>query len=369
MAVHGEETTAGRLLQFRSEWPRHVSWDEVRAADSTAFRSAAQGAGLFVVVLLLLLLVFMLEMDVPAQITLPAWLDWGRGLFIVICLLLAFALGIWGMALISVPGDTRRGLAIARFASERDLIYSRFGHPPRRQGILLAEGTGKGSAPSVRHATEMPSLFRSGFALWGSSNSPVPSLQIAIASYSGSKSDPKAPRHAFRFLEMALPRKLPHIMIDARQNGVLRAVLPGTQRMRLEGDFDRHFAVYAPDGYQQDALQLLTPDVMACLIDHGRQWDIEIVDEHLVVASHRFRRSSDRDEYTALLVFSELIGAELGYQASYYTDPRAELPSSGIAPAGRRLRRVSAAWGIIPVILAAAFAFALPPLLSWFLDH
>ncbi|MDN2819975.1 hypothetical protein PAJ26_08790, partial [Campylobacter jejuni] len=75
---------------------------------------------------------------------------------------------------------------------------------------------------------------------------------------------------------------------------------------------DRHFAVYVPKGYERDALQLLTPDVLVCLIAHRRRWDIEVVDDRVVVASAASRRRSDRAEIPALLRFAELLGAELG---------------------------------------------------------
>ena len=158
-------------------------------------------------------------------------------------------------------------------------------------------------------------------------------------------------------------------MIDARGNGSLRTMLPGTQKLSLEGDFDRYFSVYVPAKYERDALELLTPDVMVCLIDHGRQWDIEIVDDRLVVASRRWARSSDRAEYTAMLYFSELIGAELGYQAKTYTDPRAQKPRSQVAEAGRRLRRRSAAWATAAFIGIIALMLAYPHVLGWFLDR
>lgn len=168
---------------------------------------------------------------------------------------------------------------------------------------------------------------------------------------------------------MRLPRALPHLMIDARSNGTLRSLLPSTQRLSLEGDFDRYFTAYVPQGYERDALQLLTPDVMVCLIDHGRQWDIEIIDDRLVVASRRFRRRSDRSDVTALLLFSELIGAELGHQVANYTDSRAEQPRTQVASAGRRLRLRSAAWttAIFALVVAAMLAF--PHVLGWILDR
>ena len=45
----------------------------------------------------------------------------------------------------------------------------------------------------------------------------------------------------------------------------------------LEGDFDRHFTLYAPDGYGRDALYLLTPDLMSRLIDSARAFDVSLL--------------------------------------------------------------------------------------------
>ena len=70
-----------------------------------------------------------------------------------------------------------------------------------------------------------------------------------------------------------------------------------------------------------------------------------------------------------MLYFSELIGAELGHQATTYSDPRAAQPWSQVAEAGRRLRWRSAAWvtaaffGIVTVLLA------FPHVLGWWLDR
>ena len=141
------------------------------------------------------------------------------------------------------------------------------------------------------------------------------------------------------------------------------------QRRSLAGAFARDFSGYVPNGYERDALELLTPDVMVCLIDHGRRWDVEIVEDRLVVASRRFRKRSDRLEYTAMLYFSELFGQELGHQARTYSDPRAERPRTQVAAAGRRLRRRSAAWGAAAFVGAVGLMLAFPHVLGWFLDR
>lgn len=346
----------------------------MREADPGAFRSAAQGALLLAPAALSTLVWSSLTFEFPIVITLPTWIDWMRGLLIVVLLFFAIGLWIWSLVLLSFPTDARRGLALTRFAKERELRYSRFGFAPERLGIFFAEGRTP-RAPRMparlagRLAPSRSSLFRSEFALWKGTGTPHPPLQIAIAAYSGGKSDPKGPRHIFRFMELQLPRVLPHLMIDARRNGSLRSLLPGTQQLSLEGDFDRYFTVYVPQGYECDALQLLTPDVMMCLIDHGRRWDIEVIEDRLVVASSRFRRASDRADVTAMLLFSELIGAELGYQAENYSDPRAARPWSQVAEAGRRLRLRSAAWVTAIFALVVAGMLAFPHVLGWILDR
>ncbi|EYT52752.1 hypothetical protein H490_0112080 [Leucobacter sp. UCD-THU] len=375
----GEADPAARLALFRSEWPRRVSWREVRAADPTVFRSAARGAVVVMTAVPLTLLASCLTLEVPVAIPLPDWLDWSRGLLMMVLIWASIGFWIWGLVLLSLPADTRRGIAFARFAAERDLGYSRFGFPPERLGILLAEGRTAPRSRRLRDAAAADpaaaSLFSADFAIWRSEagrGRPVarrPAFQIAVARYTGGKSDPKGPRSAFRVLEMPLPRVLPHLMIDSRRNGRLRSFLPGVQRLSLEGDFDRYFAVYAPEGYARDALELLTPDVMVCLLDHGRRWDIEVVEDRLVVASHRFRAASDRAEVTAMLLFSELVARELGHQAGHYTDPRADRPRTQVAAAGRRLRRRSAAWSTAALALAVAVMLGFPHLLGWWLDR
>ncbi|UOR03270.1 DUF3137 domain-containing protein [Leucobacter allii] len=365
-----------RLVLFRSEWPTRITWREVREAEPRAFRSAVGGALLLVPAVLATLLVSAVSLEVPFAVPLPGWIDGIRGLLMVACFWGALMLWIWSWALLSQPSDTRRELAFRRFAAHRGLGFAPFGAMPERLGILFAEGE---VAPARTRALRErrrrdpagAPLYNARYALSDHASSPNPAdpdLQLAIAGYTGGKNDPKGPRPAFRFLSLRLPRVLPHLMIDARRGGTLRALLPGVQRISLEGDFDRHFSVYAPNGYARDALELLTPDVMVCLIDHGRRWDIEVVEDRLIVASPRLHRRSDRAETTALLRFAELIGVELGHQAVHYTDPRSSRPRSQVADAGRRLRRRSAAWATAAFAVAVAAMLAFPHVLGWFLD-
>jgi hypothetical protein len=89
------------------------------------------------------------------------------------------------------------------------------------------------------------------------------------------------------FLSTKLPAAVPHMMLIPRARGSQAASplfnLAGTQRLRLEGDFDRHFSLYAPSSYERDALYVITPDLMALLIDHLPGAFVETIDDTLTV--------------------------------------------------------------------------------------
>ncbi|OCG75957.1 hypothetical protein [Microbacterium sediminis] len=98
--------------------------------------------------------------------------------------------------------------------------------------------------------------------------------------------------HRWGYVAIHLDTPLPHIVLDALgNNSVFGTNLPITfdkdQRLSLEGDFDQHFALYCPQGYERDALYLFTPDIMARFIDHVGQLDVEIVDDWLFLYTRR----------------------------------------------------------------------------------
>lgn len=365
-----------RLAQFRAEWPARITWALVRAEDPTVFRQAAWGAALLVPAAALVLVWTALMWEFPVPILLPAWLEWVRGLLTVALMWGGLLLGIFASVLLTRPSELKRELAFRGFAAKRDLHYARYGAQPPARGISFAEGTDGTARISARDRSRgivspdtVQSRFRANFSLSSNWTGLEPDLQIAVAGYMGGKNDPKGPRAAFRYLQLRVPRQLPHLFIDSLRNGRLRQFLPGTLRISLEGDFDRHFAVYVPDGYERDALELLTPDVMASLIDFGRGWDIEVVEDRMIVVSNRLRWRTDRDETCALLLFAEIVGAELSHQAVSYTDPRAVRPRTQIAEPGRRLRRRSGWIAAVVVAVAVAAMLGYPFVLGWILDR
>ncbi|WP_129586698.1 hypothetical protein [Microterricola viridarii] len=229
-----------------------MSWQEVRAEQPAIFRNAALGALLLVPFAAIALCWTALVFEIPVTVVLPDWLEWARGLLTVVVFWGGLMAGVFAAVLLSGPTELRREIAFRRFAAERGLSFARYGTEPPPRGIFFAEGDDAGARKNAKArqwgrapGNDARSLFRSHFSLSGFSLSGFsrsggwagcePDLQIAVAGYSGGKNDPKGPRSAFRFLQMKMPRSLPHLMIDSQRNGSLRQYLPSRQRLSLEG--------------------------------------------------------------------------------------------------------------------------------------
>lgn len=57
----------------------------------------------------------------------------------------------------------------------------------------------------------------------------------------------------------------------------------GEEKVSLEGDFNKYFSLYVPKGYEIEALEIFTPDVMAMLIDKSRAFSLEFIENHLYI--------------------------------------------------------------------------------------
>ena len=108
------------------------------------------------------------------------------------------------------------------------------------------------------------------------------------------------------FCEFRLPVPLPNLLLVARRWKLpaftAHAAPAQSQRLTLEGDFNRFFDVYCPSGYERDALYLLTPDVMARLIDGACDFDIEFIDDRLVLRTRRDMVSPDPAQWQRIAV-------------------------------------------------------------------
>jgi hypothetical protein len=181
--------------------------------------------------------------------------------------------------------------------------------------------------------------------------------------------------HRWWYLAIALERKLPHFVLEARSGAepgstsALPIPLDSSQRLSLEGDFDRHFSLLSPAGFERDALYLFTPDVMARLIDQASGLHVEVVDDRLYLYGRRsLTWYAAPATWEWLLSTVDLLDAKLDRWERWrdHDDPGpgsapigAPLPQD-VAPAGRRLRQRIPLLAVVPLAVMIGTWFVLP---------
>lgn len=165
--------------------------------------------------------------------------------------------------------------------------------------------------------------------------------------------------HYWGYLAIKLDRNLPNMVLDSKQNNSLFGSdlplhLDRDQILSLEGDFDKYFTLYCPQEYEQDALYVFTPDLMALLIDDASAFDVEIVDDWMFVYSpHRFPTLSE-PTYARLFNIVQTVGNKAVSQTANYHDDRVgSLSANFVAPQGQRLRHGTS---ILAMVIAGGFA-------------
>lgn len=181
--------------------------------------------------------------------------------------------------------------------------------------------------------------------------------------------------HQWWYLSITLERPLPHLVLDARDNDdiVLGSGLPvelaRAQRLSLEGDFDRHFTLYCPTGYEADALYFFTPDIMARFIDRTAQFDVEVVDDRLVLSGRRdVTWSAEPATWEWLLATIDALDAKLDRWERWRDDRHPDRPAAAaagvepppVAPHGRRLRTRIPLLAVLPLAVMVGIWFVVP---------
>jgi hypothetical protein len=146
--------------------------------------------------------------------------------------------------------------------------------------------------------------------------------------------------HRWGYVAIKLDVPLPHIVLDATSNnGLFGSNLPMAfdkdQKLSLEGDFDRYFSLYCPQGYEQDALYLFTPDIMARFIDNAAALDVEIVDDWLFLYGKREFSSLDPATWAWLFSVVAALLDKFAQWARWRDDQlRADAAADGAATRG-----------------------------------
>jgi hypothetical protein len=131
----------------------------------------------------------------------------------------------------------------------------------------------------------------------------------------------------FGYLAVKLERKLPQFVLDSSKNddgrySNLPMPIAAGQQLSLEGDFDQHFVLHSPRGYERDALYIFTPDLMALLIDETGDFDVEIVDEWFFVYARGGWDLSNATLWRRLDRIRHVVGAKTITRTDLYANSR-----------------------------------------------
>ena len=118
----------------------------------------------------------------------------------------------------------------------------------------------------------------------------------------------------------------------------LGATFAKDQVLKLEGDFNDHFTLYAPKEYETDALYVFTPDLMAHFIDNANTYNAEIIDNNLYIYSLRPFFLDKPETFERLFAILDTVGIKALKQTRNYRDSRSEV-SGAVAARGRRLKQ------------------------------
>ncbi len=193
--------------------------------------------------------------------------------------------------------------------------------------------------------------------------------------------------HTWGYVATRLNRMLPHMLLDATANDTRRTLpvrLTEGQTLSLEGDFDDHFTLYCPEGYERDALYIFTPDLMALLIDESSTLDVEIVDDWMFFYSAKEFELADPKVLGRIFRILDVVAQKTRGRTDLYADSRmnpvasfvlgpdgrqisGRMSVNEVAPEGKRLTRVRpmsravviailAVFWVVPIALLVAFA-------------
>ncbi|WP_447912658.1 hypothetical protein [Microbacterium phyllosphaerae] len=132
--------------------------------------------------------------------------------------------------------------------------------------------------------------------------------------------------HSIRSVRIPLPAEAPRITLRSRAGRGALSTLPRRPRraaqLRLEGDFSDVFELSVPSGYETGALYVLTPDLMATLMDASSDLDLEVVDSSLYVYFPALDLT-DADQLARFVTVVAALHDRFGRRTQLYRDDNA----------------------------------------------
>jgi len=131
---------------------------------------------------------------------------------------------------------------------------------------------------------------------------------VAIFDYSYTVGSGRSSKdYQFALATHRFDKTYPHLFLDSKANG-RNYLYAGSQKVDLEGDFDKYFQLYIPKGSQADALTIFSPDVMQSLINTAKPFDIEIDGNIAAIVTRGY--AFTRDNVSNFLIAAGVLSKE-----------------------------------------------------------
>jgi hypothetical protein len=203
-----------------------------------------------------------------------------------------------------------RRAKLERFAADNGLVYTARAEAPNFLGCIFLTNTHEAYVFDTFQTNQGP---HADFGNYHPYSEPGDAAWVQVA----------PPTHrSWGFLAIQLGQEFPNLLLISKSQRAGDMTLPirpdPSQALSLEGDFDRYFTLYCPKNREQEALYLITPDLMALLIDKTAPFDLEVAGDQLFVYCRLPLDLLDENVYRLLFDILLTIGAKVSQQAAAY---------------------------------------------------
>lgn len=115
---------------------------------------------------------------------------------------------------------------------------------------------------------------------------------------------------------VALAKPFPHLILDNKKTWAIHNRGNASQKISLEGDFDKYFSFYSQPNEHINALSIVTPDIMQTLLTKNQFQDIEIADSYLYFMVVSDQRTATR--LAGLLESVDALSDEIAHKAKTF---------------------------------------------------
>lgn len=186
-------------------------------------------------------------------------------------------------------------------------------------------------------------------------------LTVATLVIEGDSGNFSVGQRRWGFVELRLDRSMPHIVVETTERSRAESdfgILPG-QSFELEGDFPRYARVYADEDARVSALELLTPDVMAAIVDETAGYDLEVRGDRLVIVSPERTDLSDPATLARMFRMAAVLGVEARRVSAQRGDGRYVVEVAE-GPTPERMRQHGISRGAIRGFVTTAAVIVVP---------